>query len=220
MSDVTESEFCQYEHLFSAIDPAGEVPVICGLLRGHEGEHDDWRAVMRVLRAELSAERAKREEAENDWRNACDVGRRLEVQLAAERTRTAALMTEGEEMDAKWHAEVAALHALLAAERAKREDAEDTWRTLREERVRLLGLVDEATARREEAERERDDAINELCKAGESIGAERARSAALQSVVDVVREELDDWAEERANHVNALQVERAAWVKRRKSIRC
>jgi len=43
-------------------------------------------------------------------------------------------------------------------------------------------------AKREEAERERDDAISELCKAGESIGAELARSATLQAEVERANE--------------------------------
>jgi len=57
---------------------------------------------------------------------------------------------------------------------------------LRATRIKL----DAERAKREEAERERDDAISELCKAGESIGAERARSAALQAEVERMRKAL------------------------------
>ena len=52
----------------------------------------------------------------------------------------------------------------------------------------VLGALAAERAKREEAERERDDAISELCEAGESIGAERARSAALEAEVERLRE--------------------------------
>jgi hypothetical protein len=48
--------------------------------------------------------------------------------------------------------DVRCAHRLLQSERAKREEAEDTWRALRDERMRLLGLVDEAMAEVERLE--------------------------------------------------------------------
>jgi hypothetical protein len=131
---------CQEENPFFTIDEEGDIPLVCGLPRGHEGEHKDWRAV-------LLEERAKREEAEQlgakleserdtarhfereersraiDDRNRADnletrvhglesaLAHQIDVVITGERARGAALQVEGEEMDAIWHGEVSALKA-------------------------------------------------------------------------------------------------------------
>jgi hypothetical protein len=45
---------CQEEHPLAAIDPAGEIPLVCGLPRSHAGVHEDWRAVILAQQVKLA----------------------------------------------------------------------------------------------------------------------------------------------------------------------
>lgn len=45
----TKSATCGESHPFLCEDPAGEVPLVCGLPKGHEGEHEDRREIQARL---------------------------------------------------------------------------------------------------------------------------------------------------------------------------
>jgi len=123
---------CREEHPILCIDPAGEIPLRCGLPKGHGGLHEDER----------ETDGAKPEKTEEELHTKADIAK----ELAFRDQQIARLRASFECYNAEWHAEALRDNDRLRETVRKREqehlDACAEADELRAEVARLTKLLD------------------------------------------------------------------------------